>query len=78
MAQETGEGKDANARCEVVLVGNVAEWIQNPSPTESKLTQALPELEKHCRLSKQQLDSIKADFLSKEEEVQMIAKTLAN
>jgi HD-like signal output (HDOD) protein len=77
MAQETGEGGDSGVRCESVLVGNVAEWVKHPSPTESKLTQALPELEMHCRLTTQQLDAIKGDFLSQEEEIHMIAKMLA-
>jgi HD-like signal output (HDOD) protein len=77
IAQETEGGDDSGVRCESVLVGNVAEWIKHPSPTESKLMQALPELEKHCRLTKQQLDAIKGDFLSKEEEIHMIAKMLA-
>jgi HD-like signal output (HDOD) protein len=77
MAQEIGEDGDSGVSCESVLVGNVAEWVKHPSPTESKLTQALPELEMHCRLTTQQLDAIKGDFLSKEEEIHMIAKMLA-
>jgi hypothetical protein len=38
----------------------------------------LPELETHFGLSKEQLNAIKEDFLNKEEEIQMIAKMLAN
>jgi HD-like signal output (HDOD) protein len=77
MAQESGRGGDSADRCEIRLVSNVAEWIKHPQPTASKLTQTLPELELHCSLTSQQLDAIKADFLSKEEEIHMIANMLA-
>ncbi|MEW8029705.1 MAG: HDOD domain-containing protein [Candidatus Thiodiazotropha sp.] len=77
IAQEPAEGIDSDADCDVVLVGNVAEWIKNPLSTDSKLTQTLPGLEVNCRLSKGRLDTIKADFLSKEEEIHMIANMLA-
>jgi HD-like signal output (HDOD) protein len=78
IAQETSESVDSCGHCEGLLVASLAQWIKNPLPTESKLTQPLPELEMHCGLSKEQLNAIKADFLNKEEEIQMIAKMLAN
>ncbi|MGD9168885.1 MAG: HDOD domain-containing protein [Candidatus Thiodiazotropha sp.] len=78
IAHETREDVDSGTHFDSLLVGSVAQWIKNPLPTESKLTQPLPELETHFGLSKEQLNAIKEDFLNKEEEIQMIAKMLAN
>lgn len=77
IAQGAGEGIDSDNHCDAVLVGNVAEWIKSPLPTESKLTQPLSGLEVKCRMSRQQLDTIMTDFLGKQEEIHMIANMLA-
>jgi HD-like signal output (HDOD) protein len=77
IARESYQVGDAESDCEALLVNGVAAWIKDPQPTEAKLTQALPGLEVECDLSPQRLQSIMVDFLTKEEEIQMIANMLA-
>jgi HD-like signal output (HDOD) protein len=77
IAQEFLEEGNKESDCEAVLVNSVAAWIKDPQPTETKLTQALPGLERYCEVSSRRLEQVKLDFLSKEEEIQMIANMLA-
>jgi HD-like signal output (HDOD) protein len=77
IAHELIREVDTESHCEAVVVNSVAAWIKDPQPTEAKLTQALPGLDRQYDLSSERLQSIKVDFLSKEEEIQMIANMLA-
>lgn len=77
IAQSVDEKSDADSHCETLLVGGVAEWVKTPLPTELKLRQSLPGMDLNCGLSKEQLESIKAGFLHKEEEISVLAKLLA-
>ncbi|WP_316368222.1 HDOD domain-containing protein [Candidatus Thiodiazotropha sp. CDECU1] len=77
IAQSVDGKDDADSLCETLLVGGVAEWVKTPLPTELKLTQPLPGMEQNCGLSEEQLETIKAGFIHKEEEIRVLAKLLA-
>jgi HD-like signal output (HDOD) protein len=78
IAQALSEGGATDCECETALVGRVAEWVKSSLPGESKLTQAIPGLENSCGLSNERLETIKAGFLDKEDEIRMIAMMLAS
>lgn len=77
IAQVPVEEAEHGSHCEAVMVSSVSAWIKDPQPTEKKLTLGLPGLEMQCDLLPQRLQSIKMDFLTREEEIQTIAMVLA-
>ncbi|MES9968734.1 MAG: HDOD domain-containing protein [Candidatus Thiodiazotropha sp.] len=77
IAQSYAKKNGSDPSCESVLVGGVAQWVKSPLPMELKLAQPLSGMELNCGLSNEQLESIKAGFLEKEEEIRVIAKLLA-
>lgn len=64
------------ARCEVVLVGMAAEWVRNGFEQPSEANALQEERVRLLGLSEQQLETIHAECLRKDEEIRSIAGML--
>ncbi|MCU7932212.1 MAG: HDOD domain-containing protein [Candidatus Thiodiazotropha sp. (ex Codakia rugifera)] len=75
---QAGIGDDTSAyKKEIILVGSVAEWVKHGLVSDSEPAEIPSALKDCCGLSVEKLETIKARFVSKEEEIRVIANMLA-
>ncbi|MEL0585234.1 MAG: HDOD domain-containing protein [Candidatus Thiodiazotropha sp. (ex. Lucinoma kazani)] len=75
---QAGDGDSISAhKKEIILVGSVAEWVRHGLVSDTEPVEIPSTLKDCCGLSVEKLETIKARFVSKEEEIRVIANMLA-